>query len=62
MNLQMKSQEKIGVAVAMSLGIFAGATAVVKCTYLPLLDNPDFSCKLAFPPSSYWCFVSAAAV
>ncbi|RGP79539.1 integral membrane pth11 [Fusarium longipes] len=33
-NLNMKNKEKFGVAFAMSLGVFAGAIAVVKCTKL----------------------------
>ncbi|KAF5973200.1 integral membrane protein PTH11 [Fusarium bulbicola] len=33
-NLNMKNKEKFGVAVAMSLGVFAGAIAVIKCTKL----------------------------
>ncbi|KAH8904827.1 hypothetical protein BR93DRAFT_916595 [Coniochaeta sp. PMI_546] len=33
-NLQMNKKEKVGVAVAMSLGVLAGITAVVKATYL----------------------------
>ncbi|KAM5355043.1 hypothetical protein ACJ41O_001689 [Fusarium nematophilum] len=34
-NLSMKKKEKIGVAVAMSLGVFAGITATIKTSYLP---------------------------
>ncbi|KAF5003122.1 hypothetical protein FDECE_10313 [Fusarium decemcellulare] len=33
-NLNMKKKEKFGVAVAMSLGVFAGSIAVIKCTKL----------------------------
>ncbi|WZH41915.1 Integral membrane protein PTH11 [Fusarium acuminatum] len=33
-NLNMKNKEKFGVAVAMSLGVFAGAIAIIKCTKL----------------------------
>ncbi|RBQ70617.1 hypothetical protein FVER14953_03741 [Fusarium verticillioides] len=33
-NLNMKNKEKFGVAFAMSLGVFAGAIAVIKCTKL----------------------------
>ncbi|KAF4457850.1 integral membrane PTH11 [Fusarium albosuccineum] len=33
-NLNMKKKEKFGVAVAISLGIFAGSIAVIKCTKL----------------------------
>ncbi|OIW32896.1 hypothetical protein CONLIGDRAFT_695133 [Coniochaeta ligniaria NRRL 30616] len=44
-NLQMKGKEKFGVAVAMSMGIFAGATAVVKTTEIPSLASGDFTCR-----------------
>ncbi|VUC35060.1 unnamed protein product [Clonostachys rosea] len=33
-NLNMKKKEKFGVAIAMSLGVFAGTTAIIKCTKL----------------------------
>ncbi|KAF6814460.1 hypothetical protein CSOJ01_04011 [Colletotrichum sojae] len=41
--LQMKTQEKIGVGIAMSMGLFAGATAIVKCTTIPTLLSGDFT-------------------
>ncbi|KAK8053102.1 hypothetical protein PG996_012403 [Apiospora saccharicola] len=44
-NLQMKFKEKIGVGVAMSLGVFAAATGIVKTIKLENLRNEDFSCK-----------------
>ncbi|KAM7212493.1 hypothetical protein V8F06_012115 [Rhypophila decipiens] len=40
-NLQMRRNEKIGVAVAMSLGIFAGVTSFVKASYMPRLQSID---------------------
>lgn len=39
--LQMKRQEKIGVAVAMSMGIFAGTTAFVKAAKIQIIDLED---------------------
>ncbi|OIW25567.1 hypothetical protein CONLIGDRAFT_581876 [Coniochaeta ligniaria NRRL 30616] len=42
-NLQMKKKEKVGVAVAMSMGVFAGCTAFVKSAKIPLLTNGDFT-------------------
>ncbi|RSL72144.1 hypothetical protein CEP53_001194 [Fusarium sp. AF-6] len=33
-NLNMKKKEKFGVAIAMSLGVFAGSIAIIKCTKL----------------------------
>ncbi|KAK0639663.1 hypothetical protein B0T16DRAFT_337083 [Cercophora newfieldiana] len=42
-NLQMKRKEKFGVALAMSMGIFGGATAVMKTLSIPLLASADFT-------------------
>ncbi|XXG96026.1 hypothetical protein Hte_002303 [Hypoxylon texense] len=42
LNLNLRRKEKIGVAAAMSMGIFAGATAIVKCYYLQNLYSVDF--------------------
>ncbi|KAH8882359.1 hypothetical protein GQ53DRAFT_701189, partial [Thozetella sp. PMI_491] len=42
-NLQMKKKEKIGVALAMSMGVFAGSTAFVKSHYVLLLLGGDFT-------------------
>jgi hypothetical protein len=41
-NLQMKG--KIGVATAMSMGVFAGGVALTKSVYNPLVASGDFSC------------------
>ncbi|TDZ24740.1 hypothetical protein Cob_v002411 [Colletotrichum orbiculare MAFF 240422] len=41
--LQMKMKEKIGVGVAMSMGVLAGSTAIVKCTTIPTLLSGDFT-------------------
>ncbi|KAH5059800.1 hypothetical protein HBI73_208890 [Parastagonospora nodorum] len=41
--LQMQLAEKIGVCVAMSLGILAGATAIVRARYVELLTKQDLS-------------------
>ena len=41
-SLQMKRSEKIGVCLAMSMGVFAGATAVVKTAKLPQMLSADF--------------------
>ncbi|KAI0025148.1 hypothetical protein F4780DRAFT_792719 [Xylariomycetidae sp. FL0641] len=42
LQLQMKKREKLGVALAMSMGIFSAATAVVKCVQLKALASADF--------------------
>ncbi|KAI6081565.1 hypothetical protein F4821DRAFT_273075 [Hypoxylon rubiginosum] len=41
-HLKMKVKERIGVAVAMSMGICAGATAIVKCYYLQRPHGMNF--------------------
>ncbi|KAI2621227.1 hypothetical protein GGR54DRAFT_647268 [Hypoxylon sp. NC1633] len=43
MNLQLRTREMIGVAVAMSCGVIAGITAVMRCVYLPLLNLRNHS-------------------
>ncbi|OAA61767.1 hypothetical protein SPI_04626 [Niveomyces insectorum RCEF 264] len=40
-NLQMQRREKIGVLIAMSMGVFAGLAAVIKATKLMTLESPD---------------------
>lgn len=41
-SLQMKRNEKIGVCLAMSMGAFAGATALIKTAKLPQMMSMDF--------------------
>ncbi|KAL1893748.1 hypothetical protein Sste5346_006251 [Sporothrix stenoceras] len=40
-NLQMQRREKAGVLIAMSMGVFAGLSAVIKTTKLTTLESPD---------------------
>ncbi|CAK7237478.1 hypothetical protein SBRCBS47491_009989 [Sporothrix bragantina] len=40
-NLQMQRREKIGVLIAMSMGVFAGLSAVIKTTKLTTLESAD---------------------
>ncbi|KXG52263.1 uncharacterized protein PGRI_085470 [Penicillium griseofulvum] len=55
-NLQMRKKEKFGVAVAMSLGIFAGAASIVKTIHLVALSaKADFTWELA--PLLIWAAV-----
>ncbi|SPO07579.1 uncharacterized protein DNG_10274 [Cephalotrichum gorgonifer] len=42
-NLQMRRKEKIGAGIAMSLGVFAGITGIVKTTLIPTLFSFDIS-------------------
>ncbi|KAK4151128.1 hypothetical protein C8A00DRAFT_17434 [Chaetomidium leptoderma] len=46
MSLDMHTKEKIGVALAMSMGVFAAASAFIKCSSLPELGGRDFPCPL----------------
>ncbi|KAF3015872.1 hypothetical protein E8E14_008475 [Neopestalotiopsis sp. 37M] len=41
--LQMRTREKLGVAIAMSMGVFAGATGFVKCVKIQALASGDFT-------------------
>ncbi|KAI0008735.1 hypothetical protein F4779DRAFT_618261 [Xylariaceae sp. FL0662B] len=41
--LQMQTSEKIGISVAMSMGVFAGATAIVKCVKLKVLVSASLT-------------------
>ncbi|KAI1139470.1 hypothetical protein F5Y05DRAFT_323455 [Hypoxylon sp. FL0543] len=41
--LQMKTSEKIGISVAMSMGVCAGITAIVKCTKFSVLRSDKFA-------------------
>ncbi|KAJ5324197.1 hypothetical protein N7476_002797 [Penicillium atrosanguineum] len=51
-----EKKEKIGVAFAMSLGVFAGAASIVKTTYLVALSaKADFTWELA--PLLWWAAV-----
>lgn len=43
LHLRMKTKEKIGVALCMSLGFVAGATGIVRVTTIPLLARADFT-------------------
>ncbi|KAE9378867.1 hypothetical protein N431DRAFT_540615 [Stipitochalara longipes BDJ] len=42
-DLDMKRKEKYGVALAMSMGVFAGAAAITKSVFIPLVATKDFS-------------------
>lgn len=42
-HLQVSPAEKIGIAVAMSMGVFAAISAFIKSSAMPSLASPDFS-------------------
>ncbi|KAK9420247.1 hypothetical protein SUNI508_06516 [Seiridium unicorne] len=42
LKLQMKRREKFGVAVAMSMGVFAAVTGIIKCVKLQALASANF--------------------
>lgn len=52
--LQMKRKEKIGVGIAMSMGVFAAITAIVKSTMLPKMMSDDFCRSLSPRPPVSW--------
>ncbi|KAI1849113.1 hypothetical protein JX266_005074 [Neoarthrinium moseri] len=41
--LNMKLKEKVGVAICMSLGIVAGATSILRCIKIKLVEEDDFT-------------------
>lgn len=43
--LQLKTKEKIGVGIAMSMGLLAGVCAIVKGVHLQNVTDLDFFCK-----------------
>ncbi|KAI0170535.1 hypothetical protein BJ166DRAFT_197689 [Pestalotiopsis sp. NC0098] len=43
MNLNMRRNEKVGVAICMSLGFVAGITSIVRCVKIPLVNTTDFT-------------------
>lgn len=43
MNLTMKRREKVGVAIAMSLGAVAGVTGIVKSVMVVHMTDPDIT-------------------
>ncbi|CAK7202039.1 hypothetical protein SEUCBS139899_004757 [Sporothrix eucalyptigena] len=58
MRFRMYRREKIGVAVAMSMGVFACGTGIAKCVMLPLLGSSDFTYDGA--PFVVWGFAECA--
>lgn len=42
-SVQLRTPEKIGVLCAMSLGLLAGATAIIRCLYVQQLTRQDIS-------------------
>jgi len=47
--LPMKPREKVGIALAMSMGVFAAATAFVKSAKIPKVAAGDFTCTSGGP-------------
>ncbi|KAH8843581.1 hypothetical protein MCOR27_010509 [Pyricularia oryzae] len=43
LKLQMKTREKFGIALAMSMGVFAAICAFIKCSFLPTMASHDFT-------------------
>ncbi|KAK4156797.1 putative integral membrane protein [Chaetomidium leptoderma] len=55
LRFNMYNREKIGVAIAMSMGIFAGISCIVKMTTIPILRDGDFSYNSL--PLVLWGFI-----
>src|SRR3569833_541092 len=49
MGIQTRRREKIGIAFAMSMGVFAAAMAFVKSAKLPSIGAGDFTCETPLP-------------
>lgn len=47
--LQLKTREKVGVGIAMSMGLLAGVCAIVKGVNLQAVTDSDFFCKSSPP-------------
>jgi hypothetical protein len=45
--LQLRTSEKIGIGIAMSVGILSGICGIMKVVYLKQLQYQEFYCK--------WC-------
>ncbi|KAK3938425.1 putative integral membrane protein [Diplogelasinospora grovesii] len=64
MSFHMYRREKVGVAIAMSMGVFAGITAIMKCTTIHLLESDDFTCEATpvynLVPLVLWGFAEVA--
>ncbi|KAI0132847.1 hypothetical protein BJ170DRAFT_263628 [Xylariales sp. AK1849] len=56
-DLRMSKREKLGVAVAMSMGVFAAATGIIKCIKIESLGSLDF-----FYDGSALCIWSIAEI
>ncbi|KAK3383480.1 putative integral membrane protein [Lasiosphaeria ovina] len=55
---RMYGREKVGVAISMSMGVFAGIACIVKLTTLPLLEKGDFT--YYGKPLVLWGFTEAS--
>ncbi|AEO65571.1 uncharacterized protein THITE_2112686 [Thermothielavioides terrestris NRRL 8126] len=58
LRFNMYNREKIGVAIAMSMGVVAGISCIVKMTTIPVLNEGDFSYHLL--PLILWGFIEPA--
>jgi hypothetical protein len=48
LTMRMEFREKVGVLIAMSMGVFAGVTAFMKCAHVDQLSGEDFTCTHPF--------------
>lgn len=52
-DLRISKAEKIGVALAMSMGILAACASFLKASSMPGLESPDFSCQYLYLRQPY---------
>lgn len=53
LGMNMGLREKIGVTVAMSMGVVAGATGIVKSVMVQHMTSPDITCEFK-PMMKFW--------
>ncbi|KAL2198442.1 hypothetical protein P885DRAFT_32891 [Corynascus similis CBS 632.67] len=60
--MRIRTAEKVGVGIAMSLGVFAGITGVIKTTFLPSAGNPKSDFTYASTDLIIWAAAESAAI
>ncbi|KAK4245594.1 hypothetical protein C7999DRAFT_16216 [Corynascus novoguineensis] len=60
--MRIRTAEKIGVGIAMSLGVFAGITGVIKTTFLPAAGAPESDFTYISTDLIIWAAAESAVV
>ncbi|AEO54629.1 hypothetical protein MYCTH_2297381 [Thermothelomyces thermophilus ATCC 42464] len=60
--MRIQTAEKIGVGIAMSLGVLAGVTAVIKTTFLPMAGKPKSDFTYVSTDLIIWAAAEAAVI